>query len=47
MKRHPENYVMKKLDEKLTKAAILKRTYKLLELEYTQGVKISVSDLAS
>ena len=38
--------MMKKLDEKLTKVAILKRTYKLLELEYTQGVKISVSDLA-
>ncbi len=38
--------MMKKLDEKLTKADILKRTYKLLELEYTQGVKTSVSDLA-
>ncbi len=37
---------MAKPDEKLTKAAILKRTYKPLEQEYIQGVKISVSDLA-
>ncbi len=40
---------MAKPDEKLTKTAILKRIYRVLELEYIHrpmGVKLSVSDLA-